>query len=196
MKRLITQSKRLRSLLPALVLMAGSGCKEVEDIITPKLPDATQEGKGTFGCKVDGDLWLPFVQHTLDTEVEADYPPAGGGTFALRAEQEHASKPFQYIHLIVRNPAGSLLKPGTYSTANGFEGRLEVYNALINSYVTSATGPAALTITKVEPHTEMMPSGKEFRYTIVAGTFAFEATDATTGRKFQLTEGRFDVKAY
>jgi len=192
MKKISAPGLRPASLFLALALLAGSGCKKVEDIITPKLPEATQEGKNTFGCLVDGALWLPFVEHTLDSKLEAEYSATGGGIFHLRAEQEHEGKPYQYIHLSVLNPAGVPLKPGTYSAATGFVGRLEASS----DYVSSAAGPATLTITKVEPHTDKMPTGGESRYTIVSGTFTFEASPATAGGKVTLTEGRFDVQAF
>lgn len=179
----------------ALVLLAGSGCEEVEDIVKPKLPEATQEGKGTFGCLVDGSLWLPFVQHTLDSKLEAEYSYSPGGIFHLRAEQEPSNKVPQYVHLTVATAAGELLKPGVYTTATGFSGSLEVQNTPIDDYRTSTAGPATLTITKVEPHTEKMPTGGDVRYIIVSGTFDFEAT-ASGGHKVRLTEGRFDVKAF
>jgi hypothetical protein len=191
MKKIFTPGLRPASLFLALALLAGSSCKKVEDIITPKLPEATQEGQGTFGCLVDGKLWLPFVQHTLDSKLEAEYSATGGGIFHLRAEQEPEGKHYQYLHLSVLNQAGVLLRPGTYSAATGFEGRLEAEK----QYVTAAAGAATLTITKVEPHTEKMPTGGEVRYTIVSGTFAFEATEPG-GQKVTVTEGRFDVKAF
>ncbi|GAA3948002.1 hypothetical protein [Hymenobacter algoricola] len=193
MKTLFTTRRRFgpASIVLALALLTGSGCKKVEDIITPKLPEVTQEGKGTFGCMVDGKLWLPYVQHTLDSELEAEYSSTGGGIFHLRAEQEPEGKPYQYIHLSVLNQPGVLLKPGTYTAATGFEGRLQAGN----EYVTTASGPATLTITKVEPRTVKVPGGGESRSTIVSGTFSFEATHAG-GHKATLTEGRFDVQAF
>ena len=192
MKKIFAKSRRPASLLLALALLAGTGCKKVEDIVTPKLPEATQEGKGTFGCLVDGKLWLPYVQHTLDSKLEAEYSATGGGIFHLRAEQEPEGKPYQYIHLSVLNPAGVLLTPGTYTVATGFRGSLEADH----EYISSVAGPATLTITKVEPRTEKMHTGGEVRYTIVSGTFTFEATHAAAGHKTTLTEGRFDVKAF
>ncbi|UOQ51379.1 hypothetical protein [Hymenobacter cellulosivorans] len=192
MIKIFANGHRSASFGLVLALLAGSGCKKVEDIVKPKLPEATQEGKGTFGCMVDGTLWLPFVQHTLDSKLEADYAFTGGGIFHLRAEQEPEGKPYQYIHLSVLNQPGIPLKLGTYTAATGFEARLEAGN----EFVTTPAGPATLTITKVEPHTEKMPTGGEVRYTIVAGTFEFEATHAASGQKAKLTEGRFDVKAY
>ncbi|MCB2410217.1 hypothetical protein [Hymenobacter lucidus] len=191
MKKLSIKDAAPVMLFLALGLLAGSGCKKVEDIVKPKLPEATQEGQGTFGCLVDGSLWLPFVQHTLDSKLEASYSSTAGGTFTLRAEQEPSTGTSQYIHLTVYNPAGVALKPGTYAVASGFTGRLEAQQ----DFMTSAAGPATLTITKVEPRTEKTPTGGEVRYTIVSGTFDFEAA-APAGQKVRLTEGRFDVKAF
>lgn len=42
-----------------VLLLSCSGCKE--GILSPKeeLPPATQEGLNTFGCLVNGEVWVP-----------------------------------------------------------------------------------------------------------------------------------------
>ncbi|RTQ52465.1 hypothetical protein EJV47_05490 [Hymenobacter gummosus] len=182
--------------LLALALLSG-GCKDVADAIKPKLPDETQEGKGTFGCLVDDKLWLPYAEHTLDSEVEASY---AGGVFSLRAEQENASKPVQYFYLRAAGPpGGGALTPGTYAVGPGFVGWIEVQETGRPQAYRSRRGQGTLTITKVEPRTNTSTVlGQQIttRFTIVSGTFHFTATDSISGKTVTVKDGRFDVQAF
>ena len=47
-----------------VIFILLTGCEDCDDIINPKtelekLPPATQTGKNTFGCLVNGRAWLP-----------------------------------------------------------------------------------------------------------------------------------------
>jgi hypothetical protein len=187
MKTLFQQGRRLAVLgLTGSCLAGIAACDKVEDIITPKLPEATQEGKNTFGCLVDDKVWLTYTEHTLDREIEASYSP--GSPLSLRAENERDKNAYSYIHLYVGS--GGTLQPGTYTVGNGFSA---TYDGSTH-YATSATGPGTVTITKVEPVVNNS-SGITSRYTIVSGTFGFTAVDAA-GKTVTVQDGRFDVQAF
>jgi hypothetical protein len=56
-KTLFPKSRRaVRLSLLSVALLGSTACDKIEDVITPKLPDATQEGKVTFGCLVAGKV--------------------------------------------------------------------------------------------------------------------------------------------
>ncbi len=182
---------RFRCWLPALMLLTCllPACKDLD--ITPGLPEATQEGKNTFGCMVDGKLWLPYAEHTLDSEVEGEHST---GWFGVRAEQE--KNPLQYIWLQLADSTGGL-KLKTYSLDEGFSAYLESYtNGVSERYDTGPGNDGSITITKLEPRTGTAIGGVSRSYTIVSGTFSFSATSATTGKAVRITEGRFDVQAF
>ena len=183
MKTLIQKSRWVarRSLL-SVALLGSTACDKIDDIITPKLPDATQEGKVTFGCLVDGKVWLPYTEHTLDRAIEAKY---SANSFTLRAERE--TKDGGYIHLRVFN--ASEIKAGTYSLANGFAATYD----LNTHFATTTPGQGSVTLTKVEPTTREV-LGSTLHYTIVSGTFDFTGTDAA-GKIVTIKDGRFDVLA-
>lgn len=195
----ICQTARFAQTLTLLLalLASSTSCKKVTDSLKPKLPDATQEGKGTFGCLLDGEIWLTRVERTLDTPVEATYSSsATGGSFLLRAEQENSSGEINYLYLRIN--AATALQPGTYTLAQGFEGS---YNRFANGTTQDRlqSGPAnqgSITITKVEPKTTTGIGGATVRSTIVSGTFQFTASSATTGKTIDVKDGRFDVQAY
>src|ERR1700730_7257280 len=41
-----------------LILVCGAKCKKSMPSLT--LPPITQEGKNTFGCKINGQIWIPY----------------------------------------------------------------------------------------------------------------------------------------
>jgi len=177
----------ITALLMALITTVG--CKELD--ITPGLPEPTQEGKNTFGCMVDGALWLPYVEHTLDSKVEGEYAP---GWFGVRAERE--LDPLQYIWLqVADSTAGPRVK--TYTVKDGFYARFETYkDGAFDIYETDSLGGGHINITKVETKTGTAIGGVSRTYTIVSGTFSFAATSINTGKVVTITDGRFDVQGF
>ncbi|WP_400191131.1 hypothetical protein [Hymenobacter sp. B81] len=188
---------RRRALLPLLtVLLLASGCEKVS--LKPKLPDATQEGKNTYGCLLNDKVWLPHSDHTLLPPLDADLTTSG---FTLKASDDHDDAPgWEEFNLALNT---STLAPGTYTLADGFTARywsrdndlnnIQEYTAGVN------TGNyATLTITKVEPRTTtttVLGNTVTSRFTIISGTFAFSATSAD-GKTLTVKDGRFDVQAF
>ena len=167
-------------ILPAMMLQAG--CKQLD--LTPGLPEETKEGKGTFGCRVNGDIWLPYAEHTLDNAIEPEYDSTGW--FAVRAEKENGIG--HYIWLQLADTTG--LHEKAYDGANGFFAYYEkMTDGQVETFVVKPSSPASITLTKVVP-----PSAGD-RYAIVSGIFSFTAISTTTGDSVRITEGRFDLKA-
>lgn len=172
-------------LLTGLALLAG-GCK---DILQPSLPAATQEGKDTFGCLLDGKAWVPNRTHTLDHIVESHV--AGNKLFSLKAGDNRTPANF---YLAIGDSTG--IKPGVYQLRAGFEGSYDVVQG--SSTTLYFSGPAdrgQLTVTKFEPFARTGPAGSTVRGAIVAGTFEFTAS-TSSGQSITVREGRFDVNAY
>ena len=167
------------------LLLGSTACRKVEDVFTEKLPEATQQGEGTFGCLVDNKLWLPFVEQTLDSKIEVDYYPLAY-SFQVQAENERPNVT-SLITLYVQGTGP--IKPGTYTLSNGFSASC----TRDGRYQTPATGPGSITITKVEPQV-VTKLGITTRYDIISGTFEFMAVNAATGKTMTITDGRFDVR--
>ncbi|MGE5108914.1 MAG: hypothetical protein ACM3H8_15350, partial [Sphingobacteriales bacterium] len=45
-------------LIASNILFIGGKCKKEPQVSTPQLPPETQIGAGTFGCLVNGKVWL------------------------------------------------------------------------------------------------------------------------------------------
>lgn len=160
-----------------------SGCK-VLDEVKPQLPEETQEGKHTFGCYVDGALWLPYTEHTLDRALEPRYD---AGYFTLRAEREIGD--VTHINMQLSDSTGFKLK--TYTRDEGFYPSVTISdNGQSDTYtVLPAGGEASITLTKAE---EPAPDGS--REVIFSGRFSFVAVSSFTGKQVRVTDGRFDLK--
>jgi hypothetical protein len=163
-------------------LILATGCKQLD--LTPELPAETQEGKHTFGCKVDDAFWLPYAEHTLDRAIEPDYD---SGYFSVRVEREIGD--VSHIYLQLGDSTG--LHTKTYSKAEGFSASVnKKEDGVYDTYFTSSSSEEAnITLTKAE-----MPAADGSKQVIVSGRFSFVATSATTGKSIRVTDGRFDLK--
>lgn len=172
-------------LITELALLA-SGCK---DLLQPSLPAATQEGKDTFGCLLDGKAWLPNRKHTLDDILEGHV--SGNKLFSLKAEDNRTPANF---YLSVADSTG--IRPGTYRLRAGFDGNYDVVQGSNTvQYSGGAANQGHLTVTKFEPFARTGPSGATVKGAIVSGTFEFTASSGS-GQTITVREGRFDVNAY
>src|SRR5687768_7246469 len=57
---------RIKFFIPALFIIAlfccSLKCRKDKDKPPATLPPMTQEGKNTFGCKVNGEIWVPYTK--------------------------------------------------------------------------------------------------------------------------------------
>lgn len=57
---------RIKIFIPASLFIAllccSLKCRKDKDKPPDTLPPITQEGKNTFGCKVDGEIWVPYYK--------------------------------------------------------------------------------------------------------------------------------------
>jgi len=179
------QPHRWLTLVGLSLLLSSTACQKVEDVFVEKLPEATQTGAGTFGCLVDNKLWLPFVEHTLDSKIEVDYYPLA---YSLQVQAENEKPDVTGLIRLYMNGGGPI-KPGTYTLGNGFSASC----TKDGQYQTPTTGPGFITITKVEPQV-VTKLGITTHYDIISGTFEFTAVNAATGKTMTITDGRFDVR--
>lgn len=196
------QKKPLLCLLCVSLLLGGSACKKVEETfpITEKMPDATEDGKGTFGCLVEGKLWLPYNPDAsslfpADYKLRTNSFPVNASVFTIDAKNRRENAGTESLTLRVSST--SAIKPGTYTLRDGFSATATTNaSATVGSemYDTANTGSGTLTITKVEPVTKTV-NGITTRSTIVSGTFQFTAR-SQNGKTVTVTSGRFDLSPF
>jgi hypothetical protein len=159
--------------LPLMLLL--STCKD-EDV----LPAATQSGRNTFGCKVNGKIWIPSGEDNLFAYIE------DGLFFISASTRTHEIYTRSYMNVQIAD----LSSTGTYPI-DGSEDNAGVFffaSCYYGSYLNiedDVVVDGSITITKYD-----------MQNFIIAGTF--EATLAVPNSldcdTIRITEGRFDYK--
>ena len=181
-------------LILVLWLPLAVGCKKKDP--EPQLPPATQTGANTFGCLVNGQLWLPEGKpNFFSSNLYVNYnPPSyrGGGVGVIAHKYKKGE-----VDQILSVGVDSVVKYGiaTYQLkcivsgpySSGGIGNFEDYIRNCD-YFCNRDGAILLNgtcrITKFS-----LPDN------VVAGTFAF--TLAKPGcDTIKVTDGRFDMKLY
>ncbi|MCU0352414.1 MAG: DUF6252 family protein [Cytophagales bacterium] len=174
-------------LLSAGMLFWLGSCKKEN---TEPLPEATQVGANTLGCKVNGRNWVaqdsnePF-NRTFG--VEGGYQGALVDSIRNCVWIEARRNDGTLLHLYMRR----VDKPGIYPLrllTDGRPGALVPYDYGFYfdssvSYMTKPSHTGTVTVTRADP-----TNG------IVSGTFEFTASDPKNQRTVTITDGRFDVK--
>jgi hypothetical protein len=163
----------------------SSSCRNEPQIIeptVPTLPPITQTGENTFGCLVDGEVWLPKGGGILFA-YDVTY---SNGYFQVYVNQS-SDVGFQTVQMslfpVNRDTVVEIQNSSLPNDLKFFRfGDATVspagyYDAIGGQY----TG--VLNISKLDSINH-----------ILSGTFWFDAIDTTTNKTVQIREGRFDVR--
>ena len=114
----MTYIKTLNPLLLLLLLplFIQLKCKKDKQASEEKLPPVTQTGAGTFGCLLNGKVWLP-AGLLLETKIARNYDPGfRGGSFSIQAIRKlYNSNNERISHTVVSIGSSYVDKPGIYS---------------------------------------------------------------------------------
>ncbi len=177
--------------LLCFLLFTNMKCKKDNQNPVDQLPPATHEGKETFGCLVNGEVFLPKGINLGGPQLSSYYqylnsPTAQGYYFNVSASKKNGGdKGTEGVSISSNNfpihqgekyvLKNSLDKSGIYGTYGIFIG-IE-----INNFSTKGTYQGELYISKFDDANQ-----------IVSGTFWFDAVN-DKGEKVEVREGRFDV---
>jgi hypothetical protein len=160
-----------------------SCCNKDDDNPPPdpvdQLPPATQTGAGTFGCLLDGEVFLPG---NTPNNLDCVYQYVNGGYyFALQSNKRDSNN--NRITLAIGTNRLEIDEGGTYSLIEFTEGNASgIYSYATNTSYTSEIHTGELKITKLD-----------YDNHIVAGTFWFDVKDSN-GIVHKIRDGRFDVR--
>jgi len=167
-----------------LILSAISCKKEFE------FPEITQEGKGTFGCIIDGKKYVPEdLKSPLSPRViSASLEQIGAGEYHYLVISVSNDKTKKIGHFKI-SYYGALedLHEGKFDVTDpaivgrGFSS--EIFRGDLYTYATDENTEGAITILKFDK-----------RQKIISGTFAFPMFHSKTGERIEVTEGRFYLK--
>ena len=161
-----------------LLLVGCAACKT--DALSPKeeLPAATQKGLNTFGCLVNGEVWVP--RGSINPSISKFTFYYDDELLNIAATRTIGSKDIrQTMFLRVKDMADK----GNYMLSN-FEPGGGGYSDINLScyYETNSTQTGTLTITKLDTTNH-----------IIAGTFAFTVWTEECDT-IRVTDGRFDIQ--
>lgn len=167
-----------------LPLLINASCKKTvtppPPPVTEQLPPATQEGKHTFGCLINGNVWVPY-KTDFSRKLEVWYDPYYHlGTLRIIAERRKGT-----IDESITIATDTLSSIGSYSLADK-KGRLSFYNntkqCIYNDFENDVTKTGTLIITKLD-----------LQRGIISGTFEFTLMKPGCDT-IKATQGRFDIK--
>ena len=165
--------------------MLCTSCSLFEDSHKKEeLPPITQEGKNTFGCLVNGEVWLPKGK-PRDFKLDLSYDPTyKNGSFSLAANQYNDSGLSQSIVI----GGSNLSTNGSYSLdfvpksnyAGYFTDYLKGCDYFDKSQDFYRTGMLTISQLDLVKH-------------IISGTFEFTVYQSNCDT-LKVSQGRFDMK--
>lgn len=158
------------------VLLSFIACKK------EGLPKATEKGKNTFGCKIDGKIFVPIDVVT--------FPVTPGLSF-------NYDKNLKWLHLFATEPRDG----------NGFKRNItiDVYNLNFGTNSLNITNKALVVFSKNNQQDQYFETNATIGGTvsitrldtlahIISGTFSFNAALRPDNNKIlSVTNGRFDI---
>ena len=172
--------KKAYLLLISFLLLSFTACDKDDTPPIEQLPEATQEGLGTFGCLVDGK---PFVE--TGTFFNTFYQQTQDGFFFNLSAEFDDRNPFGIGFGTEGKP---IEEGGTYTLIERELGNawgfvfFKISPTDFEPSTTTIENSGSITITKMD-----------FDNGIVSGTFSFQVEDPFTNEIVRITEGRFDT---
>ena len=157
----------------ALLAIGFSACQEDDE-----LPAITSEGKNTFGCLVNGELWLPkgrLGQGGAFIEIQQ---PKDTVVINIYAGNDKANS----------NIAFSIHDSPTLQTGKTYDLTYDKFYARYVDYATDVSCHYDEALTGSIRLSKFDPDGN-----IIAGTFEFKAYSDGCKDTVTITEGRFDI---
>ncbi|MCF2447087.1 DUF6252 family protein [Dyadobacter sp. CY345] len=167
----------LRALLIIVFVSAiSNGCKSDEE----SLPAPTSEGLNTFGCKIDGKVW---IANGLSNE-------SGPSAKAIDAELRIIDSKTFYLMIHTSSDSGERVQLTLPKGNTGSNGLGNLYDKSFGIYYDNQfrifhsmeTNPGKVVITRLDTINQ-----------IVSGTFEFDAEYVIDKKVVKVTEGRFDI---
>jgi hypothetical protein len=160
-----------------IALTCCEGCKKDDPkplTELEKLPAATQVGKNTFGCLVNGKAWVP--------KSSSDFQAVSQGFLQIGATLNLEAGQFQIIGITANFPLADNEKFDLASTKESTADFSVFSNNKLCEYKPSDTFWGNLLINKID-----------FQRYIISGTFEFSTV--TSGcDTMKITNGRFDQR--
>jgi len=168
------------------ILATATSCKKNgSNVETNGLPAATKVGSNTFGCLIDGKVFVPNKKLFAGGVIlQCNYEFLDSSYYLILAASNFIEDYSVAINIDHLQLSGDTVLPFSSPITGPVYGRCgAVRNDLTVPYSTYNNSPGELRFTKFDLVNQ-----------IASGTFWFDAVDSTTGKIVQVREGRFDVQ--
>jgi hypothetical protein len=170
--------RRIISFICVALMLICSACTK------DHLPAETQTGAGTFGCKLNGNVWIPKGSDGYsgqNTKRQFSY----GGCFFLVSATDHDSNPLTGFVIGFDSTCMTVGVPIKLASGRNGEGGARYFTIGYSDsdnkdFITNDSLTGELIFTKYNPP-------------ITSGKFWFDAMDKS-GQVIHVTEGRFDIQ--
>lgn len=167
------------------ILVAATGCKKIDLVLTPnKLPPATMTGANTFGCLIDGKVFISNKKLFAGGVIlQFNYEFIDSNYYVILAAHNYIEDYSVAINIDKIQLSGDTTFSFSSPKTGPVYGRCgAVRNDFTVPYSTPQNAPGELVFTKFDLVNH-----------IASGTFWFDAVDSATGKTVQVRDGRFDV---
>ncbi|MBK9211509.1 MAG: hypothetical protein IPO14_00725 [Saprospiraceae bacterium] len=162
----------------AIILSLASSCKKEK--MPDALPPITMEGKGTFGCKINGEIWIPKTQDEFL-----------GNNFDLYSAWEATP---QRIFLLASKRYGDFDEGfAVYIWRPTMTGLQDTARIIID-FQNRKTSLELFSNLTVRNLTKLEISRFDMTNRIASGTFEGVLIKESENDTLRITEGRFDVR--
>lgn len=172
--------KKLFFIALAFCLFASGSCEKEDE--KKQLPPITQNGAGTFGCLVNGEVWVA-KSRLFGSPIGASNNQWEDKRWVINGAAENSGIS---IHVC----KDSVLK-GESTLKGSFEFEDNCSNGMI--YLEQNTPQTASFQTSNKDTGKVYISRFDAANQIISGTFYFDVVNST-GEKIEIRDGRFDVK--
>ncbi len=185
---------RIIPLIGIIYIVCGIACKKSSP--PPALPPVTEEGKNTFGCKINGQVWVPYLHCSAFTGSETELG------YIIKPVNTYSTLPIS-IWLQAGNYANGKTVfsfQQNYSLSDHIYGPGNIIDSLIINFSSG--------LSSIYSNFQIYPPQNTTRYlqiskldtinNIVSGTFAFTLYSITGVANnldsVVITDGRFDLQ--
>jgi hypothetical protein len=179
----------LKSIIACTGLFFVFACKKNPPVEpAEELPALTHEGKNTFGCKVNGEIWIPEIKFTIGGPIAIDnsYKEATGGFWVETQKKTSDNLVNEYMKFY----GVGILNVGVYEMSvlnediTGFSD-LTKSKYSCGGFKHDTLNKGVLNITHLDKEKNIIAG--TFSMTLISSDYCAETT------YLDITEGRFDL---
>ncbi|MDI9363634.1 MAG: hypothetical protein QM541_01690 [Flavobacterium sp.] len=183
--------KQLTFAILAVITLLFTTCKKDNGGPSTTLPEATQEGKNTFGMKVNGEVWTPYYKCG---------PSANPcGALSVTYYDQPGILQFYFTLTTAKKTDNSFttFEVNTmprYTTISSIGNKYDSLNVAYTDYGSNRNGRSTDYTKSYTPKGNFTITKLDFANQIIAGTFT--CTLYNGNDSIVITDGRFDSKFY